>query len=115
MAKTRVNLVHRALKNLGVLPAGQTPSDDEYNAIDDHVEPMLARLDALDIVQVVDPDSIDDEVFLPLGDILADTCKSEFGASQDQNLLALRVAAERDLRIMSATRPTYKVLAVEGY
>lgn len=110
MAKTRTDLIHRALKNLGVLPQGSDPSDDVYDSVDEHVDPMLASLAQLDVVNIKNAEEIDDEYFLPLGHILADTVKAEFGAVQDVNLLALAEAAKRDLKTMQSTKPTYAVL-----
>lgn len=115
MSQTRADLVRRALKNLGALPQGQTASDEEYDSVDDHVEPMLEWLSGRDIVYVADPDVIDDAYFLPLGHILASVCQAEFGAADDAALIALAQKAELDLKAIGASRPTYAVMKPQYY
>ena len=44
MSQDRTALIHRALRNLGVLPQGQSPSAEEYQSIDDLIDPMIANL-----------------------------------------------------------------------
>jgi hypothetical protein len=97
MAKSRVQLVHRALKNLGVLPAGQTPSAEEYNAVDTLIDPMLEDLIARDIVFIEDVDATEDRYFLHLGHILAAQAAAEFGQQNDPAIAARGVKAEQDL------------------
>ena len=78
MSKTRRELVFRALRNLGVLPQGQVPSDEEFDSVNDLVGPVLEDLSARNICFVPDFEAIDDEKFF--GHILADRMRSEFGA-----------------------------------
>lgn len=115
MAKTRVDLVWRALRNLGVLPAGQTPSNEEYNAVNGLVEPMVEDLIARDIVQIDTPEVIDDRYFLALGNVLAGHAAAEFGMQNDQALAARMIKGERDLEQMFSTRPTYNTLEILAY
>ena len=42
--KTRTDLIHRTLRNLGALPQGQTPSVEESDSIDDLIDPVFAQL-----------------------------------------------------------------------
>ena len=72
--------VFRAWRNLGVLPQGQVPSDEEFDSVNDLVTPMLEDLSAWNICFVPDLEAIEDEKFLALGHILADRKSSEFGA-----------------------------------
>lgn len=85
MPKTRRDLVLRALKNLGVLPQGSTPSDEDYDSMDDLVTPLLEELSALNIVYVSDQEAIDDSVFLSLANLLADRARPEAGSEGFEN------------------------------
>src|SRR6478672_9338573 len=99
--KTRTELIARALRNLGALPQGQTPSVEESESIDDLIDPMLAELDARDILGLIDADDgIDDQLFLSLGHCLAWKAAPEFGQGNDGALAAFNQRAELDLKEM---------------
>lgn len=115
MAKTRTDLIHRALKNLGVLPQGQNPAAEEYNSVNDLVDPMLEDLIARDIVFIEDVDAIDEKYFLALGHVLAGQAQSEFGMQNDAALTARAQKGELDLQKIFATRPTYQTLEVQAF
>lgn len=115
MAKTRQDLIHRALKNLGVLPQGQNPSAEEYNAVDAIVDPMIEDLIGRDIVFIEDVDAIEDQYFLHLGHVLAGQCAAEFGMQNDQAIAARMIKGEQDLQRIASTRPTYGVLEIMPY
>jgi hypothetical protein len=107
--------VHRALKNLGVLPAGQSPSPEEFNSVDDLVDAMIEDLLGRDIVFIEDADVIEDRYFLALGNVLAGHAAAEFGMQNDQAIAARMIKGEKDLEIITSTRPTYNVLEVQAY
>ena len=115
MAKTRTDLVHRALKNLGVLPQGQNPGAEEYNSVNALVDPMIEDLIARDIVHIQDVDAIEDKYFLALGHVLAGHSQSEFGMQNDPALTARAQKGEKDLEIIFSTNPTYGTLEVQAY
>jgi hypothetical protein len=96
----RQDLIYRALRNLGALPAGQAPAAEEYQSMSDLVDSVLAELEAKDIIYIASADAIEDEHFLSLGHILAWKAAPEFGAGSDQALAALAVVAEQDLKTM---------------
>jgi hypothetical protein len=99
MSQDRTALIHRALRNLGVLPQGQSPSAEEYQSIDDLIDPMLANLVERNIMmRGVDPDYLEDEFFIPLAHVLAAVAAPEFGQAQDQAIWALKERAEIDLK-----------------
>ena len=88
-ARSRPELVLRALSVLGVVPAGQTPEDDDYDIVDALVEPLLERLNAEkitsitdaegNITQLDDPEAIPGAQFLDVAVLLADAAKQDFG------------------------------------
>lgn len=115
MAKTRVDLIHRALKNLGVLPSGMTPEIQEYNSVDDLVDCMIEDLVARDICFIEDVDAIEERFFLALGNVLAGVAAAEFGLQNDQAIAARAIKGEHDLEQMQSTRPTYETLEILPY
>lgn len=115
MAKTRSDLIHRALKNLGALPQGMNPSQEEYNAIDELVDPFLEDLIARDVCFIEDVDAIEEKYFLALGNALAGVALPEFGLMDDAALVAKAQKAEKDLKQISATYPTYSPLEIQDF
>lgn len=117
MAKTRADLVARALKNLGALPAGQAASAEDSLSMDALIDPLLDSLNFRDVVYVGDSNSIADEYFIPLGECLAFVASPEYGASIDPSRLRQdgRPKAEDDLRHIQSARPTYGILKIEAY
>ena len=82
------------------MPPTSALSIEESNSIDDLIDPMVAELDARDILSV-DPDQdFEEEVFLSLGHILAWKAAPGFGQGQDAALAALNQRAEMDLKEM---------------
>ena len=106
---TRSDLIYRTLRNLGALPQGQTPSNEEYQSISDLIDWTIAELEKRDIVFVKDVDNLEDEFVQPLGHIVAWRAAPEFGAASDQALAALATQAEMSLQKMESTRPTRQI------
>lgn len=115
MAKSREDLVYRALYNLGVLPNGQNPGDQEYNSVDDLVDPMVEDLIARDVVHIQDVDAIEEKYFLHLGHVLAGHSASVFGMQNDPALAARAAKGEKDLQTIFSTRPTYQTLEIQAF
>jgi hypothetical protein len=105
--KSRTDLVHRALKNLGVLPAGMTPSVQEFNAVNDLVDAMIEDLIARDVYYVEDVDAIDEKAFIALGHVLTGIALPEFGLQNDAALTARAQRGEEDLRQMDRNAVRY--------
>jgi hypothetical protein len=101
MAKTRANLIYQTLYNLGVLPPGQTPGSDEYNAVADLVDPLVEELIARDIVFIEDVDAVDEKYFMALAHMLAGSSASVFGMQNDPALAARAQRGEQDLNEMN--------------
>jgi hypothetical protein len=109
--KNRTDLIHRTLRNLGVLPQGQSPSAEEFQSISDLIDSTLAELKTRQVTLVdIDADTIEEEFFLPLGRIMAAVAAPEFGQDQNQAIWALKERAELDLKKMTAARYSGVVL-----
>lgn len=101
-----------ALYNLGVLPQGQNPGNEEYNSVDGLVEPMIEELIAKDVCFIEDVDAIEDAYFLALANVLAGHSAPIFGMQNDPALAARMVKGEADLGRIGATNPTYAPLEI---
>jgi hypothetical protein len=99
MTKSREDLVNRALQKLKVVAAGQQPSAEDAQVVDDMVEPTLSELAARSIYAYGDPDQIEDECFESLAIVLAQACAEDFGVTGDETK---RIRAENRLREIGA-------------
>ncbi len=97
--KSRQELVVRALQKLKVLAAGQAPSAEDAKVVDDEVVPVLSDLSKRQIYPFGDPDNIEDDAFVHLADILANSVAADFGRDQSEEL---RLMAEARLRELGA-------------
>ena len=116
-AKTTQEWIYRALTEMGRLHVGEAPPADDYNTVNDLVEPLAALLTADNVVYIGNVDEIEPEVFLPLGRLLAIEASPSFGNGAIQTLLtrnrvdnldALREREYATLRRITAAAPTYQ-------
>lgn len=109
---TRSDLVAQALANLGVLEAGQVPSNEDASAVDDHVDGMLAFLAAEGAAYIGDPDEIPAELLGPLADYLAEDAAPEFGRPTSNGAME---QAKMRMRLITRGRPTYTTLKTDYF
>lgn len=113
MTKSREDLVNRALAKLKVTAAGQQPSAEDKQVVDDQVEPMLAKLSRKNIYAYGDPDEIEDECFEDLAGILAVIMANDFGGVRidpDMPNETFRQNCENSLREINAETLSYQPL-----
>ena len=117
MSRTRVDLVDRTAKLLGVIGAGQTLAAEDRQSIDDEIDGMMATLETESIYRVGDDDQIDDAAFYWLACVLAVTCAPDFGFSEEglAKKGVTRAGAESRLRKLSAVKPTGSVQRAEYF
>ena len=115
MSFNRTDLIHRALRNLGVLPQGQSPSAEEYQSVSDLVDSLIASLSAREVVHITDVDTLADEYLIPLGHCLAWSAASEFGAGADQALAALSQQGEMQMKKMEVDKYTRSILQADYF
>lgn len=122
--RTQTDLINQALKNLGVLAAGNAADPEDYSTVQENVDPLIRTLASLDICYIGDPDNIPGELFLPLADVLADVCSSKFGSTPDDrrdlNTKGLGTppgtgTGAMSLRQINRGRPTYEVLRTQSF
>lgn len=117
--KTRQELIRRAIDMLAPA-AGQAPSAEDVELVDGLLEPMLAMLPARGISEQINPDEVPDEIYLPLAILLADVATTDFGMDRgtpdNPNSFAFKAAeAERMIRVIQGTRPTYNPAQVDYF
>ena len=115
MAKSRSDLIYQVLYNLGVLPRGQAANTEDYNAVDDLIDPTIAMLREADVYYLADVDVIEEEAFIPLAHIIAWSCASSFGQQADSSLERMASVNENILRAIQRERPHYDILEVQAY
>jgi hypothetical protein len=87
---SRDQVVKMAYVRLGLAEVGQPADDEDLEAIDFHLEPLMARLnaekityhvaaDGTTITELDNPDAIPAKAFLDVAILLADAAKMEFG------------------------------------
>lgn len=117
---TRRDLIDKALDNLGVLAAGQTPSAEDVAKVDALIDPMVAMLAADEIAYVDAPGEpvaiggeIDPAQFLALAAVLADEAKCGWGLQADPSFYVLRTQAEERLRRLGRPPRTRRTLRTD--
>lgn len=108
--KTRAELVAKVLANLGVLQAGQSPSDEDAATVDGYIDTSLATIAAKGLVTIY-PSAIQPEFFIPIAVLIASDCAHEFGAVA----VSGTDKAERDLRIMTRGEPTRATMKTDYF
>jgi hypothetical protein len=93
--KTREQLIARTLRKLGAIGAGQAPSPEDAQAIDDSIGPVMSDLMARGVYAWGDPDQIEEDAYEHLAELLAEACAEDFGKMRDEGK---RMAAETRLR-----------------
>lgn len=104
--KTRDQLIYRALKNLGQVEPGEAAAAEDYSAVDDLVDPLVAQLAFDNVYYISNPDEIDNEIYLPLARLLANVAGPDFGSAMNEDAKAVDEAL---LKKMAATKPLYTV------
>lgn len=104
VTKTRAQLIQRAGTNLGLVQPGEDLSSEDYNTLENLVDPVIAQLSADNVYYIDNSDEIDVAVFLPLAAILANQAGPSFGSPINDDAMMRDVGT---LKRIAATQPTY--------
>ena len=115
MARTRADVVNRALQVLGVRPQGQAASAEDYNAVDDILDGVIEGLIEREVYFLQDVDATPEVIYIPLGNVLAWAAAPIFDQHDDVSLAAQAQKAEMDLQKIGSFGPTYQTLEVQYY
>lgn len=110
--KTREELVKQALKEIKVVAAGQTPSAEDAQTVDDVVVPVLSDLSKRNVYPFGSPDQIEDDAFVHLSIILGNAVATQFGMPYDDGL---RLMAESRLRQLYAEQLSGQPVVVDYF
>jgi hypothetical protein len=102
--KTRAQLIERAGINLGLVQPGEALSSEDYNTLDNLVDPLVDQLAADNVIYIQDRDAIETENFLSLAALLANQAGPSFGSPINDQA---RLRDENTLKRITSTRPTY--------
>lgn len=112
LTKTRDELIQQALLSIGAILPGEAPAPEDYEVVDNLIDPMVAQLESESVYALQNADAIEMEAFLPIARILANTAGPHFGAAINDD------AKKRDeaiLRKVGSTRPTYEALRTDYF
>jgi hypothetical protein len=120
--KTRVELIHQALKNLGILVPGQSPSAEDIEKIDSIIEPTLDKLSALETVYVGDPGTpspptggeYEGAHFMPIAAYLAYESCPMFNMAGDAALKVEALRAVEELEVLGRPPRTRRSLRCDA-
>lgn len=112
MTKSRQELIERALEELGVISAGQTASSEDTAVIESEIDPVMGDLATRNVWQWGSSDEFDDDAFIHLAKILANSKARVFGVAPDETV---RLMCERRLRELMITTLSGQRQTVEYY
>lgn len=101
MSKTRVQVQFQTLSNLVGGDVGQGFSAEETTYVDGIYDSVIAELNTDGVIYVADQDALDDAIFLPMCELIADRAATAFGGKQDEP-----TAQRLRNRIRTIVRPT---------
>lgn len=110
--KTRAQLIERAGIDLGLVQPGEALSSEDYNTLDNLIDPFIDQLAADDVYFVSNRDEISTEIFLPLALLLANYAGPSFGSPINDKAL---MRDSGTLKRIASTRPTYAPLQTEYF
>ena len=116
MTQTKAQLILQTLQEMNVLGAGQDAPAEDYQAVEDRIQPLLDDLSARNVIYVPDVDAIDNSQFPYLVQLLAQFCSPKFEKQMDASVITfaenrLRTIARigkgtgQNLRVDRALRP----------
>lgn len=122
--RTREELIRQALEEIEQLGTGQPLEEDDQEAVDNYIDPLVSRLAVLGLnVGIPGDETFDILIFTPLAKMLAVDCSPKFGVTAEI-LLAKRLVdpppsvsspPERELRRLLMGKPTGETMETEWF
>lgn len=104
MPRSRSDLRFKALSIIVGGDIGQAPSAEDATALDNYIDDVVDELSAKSIVYVSDLDSIENEIFGTLAQLVALAAANEFGGKTDP---AQKRFYENEMRVIARQTPGY--------
>lgn len=109
----RARLIKKILRKLGAWQAGQDLAAEDYHAVDEDLDAVLAAMARANIFVVDDPaEGVPEEAYSELANYLANEYADDFGITGEE---AAKIAeragrAEKALRYLRVSPPTRQVV-----
>jgi hypothetical protein len=126
--RTSTDLINEALANLGVLVAGQPANVEDFSFVQEKLDSVFRKLNALEVCWVPDPNNVPGEWFSDLADIVAGECCTKFGVTGDDYIKLIQKglggvqgvdvgfgAAAKSLRQINRGRYTREILQADYF
>lgn len=110
--KTRAQLIERAGAAIGVKEPGEALSTEDYNTLDNLVDPLIGQLAADGVIYIQDDNEIPVEYFIPLANLLGNMAGPDFGSPINEEA---KQRDERTLRRLASTKPTYAPMKMQPF
>jgi hypothetical protein len=110
--KSKQELIDRVLVELGVIGAGQTAAAEDVALITSEIEPVMSDLATRNIYSWGDPDEYDEDAFIHLAKITANSLARAYGIEPDDGK---RLYAESRLRLLQTVVLSGQNQSVEYY
>lgn len=109
--RTRDQLVREALGELGIADANNPVEAEDFALVNDAIEPALQEFASIGLYEAGDYDVIEDAAFNALAVLLALRVAGKFGVAGNEltSLERRAIGAEKRLRILNSSGPTYEV------
>lgn len=104
MSKTRAEIQKKALDILVGGAVGDSMSEEDAEALDGYIDSVVAEINADGTTYIGDPDSLDDELFLPFSKLVANAAAEEFGSKSDEEFAK---QTRNRIRALTAQKPGY--------
>jgi len=119
--KTRLDLIDRALENLGILVEGQAPTAEMRQKVDRVIDPRVAELRVDEVIYLADVGTtnppaggqIPVECFLALADVIAWAAAPSFSLAGDPSLKVLGDLGEDRLRTIARPPKSRRMLRTD--
>lgn len=112
MSKTRTEIQFKALAILTGGDVGAAPSAEDAEALDGYIDSEAAEINVDGTTYISDVESLNDELFIPFCQLVANAASDEFGGKYDE-AKALRL--RNRIRVLARPTPGYGPQEVEFF
>lgn len=104
MPRNRVQIQFKTLSILLGGDVGINPSAEDATVIDGYIDDMVSMINKKKITYIADPNELDDELFEPFCQLVANAAANEYGSNSDP---AKGRYYENEIRVIQAQTPGY--------
>ena len=114
---TRAKLIQAVLRRLGAWQSGQDLAAEDYQAVDDDLDGLLAAMAVADVYSVESADHVPIEVYLEVANYIAGEMAEVFGLTGEElaKVQTRSGLAEKALRYVRTSKPTYQTMQADYF